>query len=144
MVSLDGEPVSGATVLFSPVAGGRSGFAETDGSGKFVGQTPIGSGKVKGLVPGEYRVAVVKLVDDNPPPPAEPEPPELGPDGSPPSREAIAKFEAEMRAVRNAPPRKPLRSLLPAAYRDARSSPLAITVERPLADVHLQLKAKKP
>ena len=58
-LTLDGQPLDGATVLFSPV--GEKGFAamaETDASGKFVATT---FAHADGAVPGRYVVTIKKF-----------------------------------------------------------------------------------
>lgn len=55
-VQLDGTPVVAAGVAFHPVAGGPLGAATTDADGRF----RIESANKPGLLPGEYRVTVVK------------------------------------------------------------------------------------
>jgi hypothetical protein len=56
-VTLDGSPVSGAVVAFTPVGGGRPATGTTDGSGKFT-LTTFDDGD--GALPGEHLVAVIK------------------------------------------------------------------------------------
>ncbi len=58
VVLLDGKPVEGAAVLFSPEAGGRPADGVTDKDGKFSLQT-FKSGD--GAVLGKYKVAVVGM-----------------------------------------------------------------------------------
>src|SRR5262245_36126649 len=60
-VSLDGKPLEGASLTFIPVGAdqGQGGVGSTDASGKYE-VTHFRTGK--GLEPGEYRVAVSKLV----------------------------------------------------------------------------------
>src|SRR5262245_58354700 len=63
-VTLDGNPVEGANVLFAPPAGSDdrrlASQATTDSGGKYHLQTHIGAGKYKsGIVPGKYEVTVV-------------------------------------------------------------------------------------
>lgn len=65
-VTLNGTPVDGATVLFSPDIGSSDGRlasqATTDGEGRFKLSTHVGGGKFKsGIVPGKYVVAISKL-----------------------------------------------------------------------------------
>lgn len=58
----NGEPLEGATVIFSPVSGGRSASALTEEGGKFALGTIDAS---DGATPGQYNVAVIKSeVDD--------------------------------------------------------------------------------
>lgn len=55
VVTLDGKPVQGAAVLFSPVAGGHPADGITDAQGKFT-LTTFAAGD--GALPGEHAVAV--------------------------------------------------------------------------------------
>jgi hypothetical protein len=66
IVTLNGMPVEGATVLFSPGVGTDdprlASQATTNSEGKYQLQTHIGGGKYKsGIVPGKYDVTVIKL-----------------------------------------------------------------------------------
>ncbi|WP_116344378.1 hypothetical protein [Blastopirellula marina] len=68
-VTLDDAPVEEAAVVFTPVEGGRSASGRTDVSG--VAQ--MGTARVgDGVFPGEYKIVIVKSIDDpSTPPPAE-------------------------------------------------------------------------
>lgn len=60
VVTMGGEPLAGATVMFNPVASGGSGaIALTDEQGRYK-LTTFDSGD--GAVAGEYRVAFVKTI----------------------------------------------------------------------------------
>lgn len=66
VVTLKGQPLSGATVAFRPVGAGRSCDAITDDAGHFELQTYLADGEAKsGVVPGEYQVTVIKLDEAN-------------------------------------------------------------------------------
>jgi hypothetical protein len=56
-VTLDGEPLAGATVVFQPVGEGQPATAQTDSDGNFQLVTLKGD---KGALPGEYKVLVSK------------------------------------------------------------------------------------
>jgi hypothetical protein len=58
VVLLDGKPVEGAAVLFTPDAGGRPADGATDKEGKFTLQT---FQPADGAVLGKYKVAVVGM-----------------------------------------------------------------------------------
>ncbi len=64
-VTLDGSPVDGATVCFSPEAGGRSSLAITDDAGKY--ELEFGAGEPGALV-GKHKVTITTFeegeVDD--------------------------------------------------------------------------------
>ena len=56
VITLDGKPVSDAGVMFCPTKNGMMAAATTDAMGKF----ELATGRRRGAVPGEYRVAVSK------------------------------------------------------------------------------------
>jgi hypothetical protein len=61
VVTLDGTPVEGASVVFAPVAPGEyPAFAMSDGNGKFELKAFEAKG---GAVPGSYKVQVSKTVE---------------------------------------------------------------------------------
>jgi hypothetical protein len=56
-ITYDGEPLSGATVVFSPDSGARMGNGGTDGQGRY----DIGTYEIDdGAILGKHRVAIVK------------------------------------------------------------------------------------
>ena len=62
VVTLDGEPLSGADILLIPQGTtlGQGGAGRTDASGRFSLKSP--DGKFEGVVQGGYRVVINKLV----------------------------------------------------------------------------------
>ena len=61
VVLLDGEPLEGATVIFSPQGSGRSANAMTNQLGEF----SLGTIEpADGVLPGEYQVAIIKSIVD--------------------------------------------------------------------------------
>lgn len=65
-VTLAGNPLEGANVVFNPAMGSDDGRlasqASTDASGRFELTTHVGGGKFKpGIVPGKYAVSITKL-----------------------------------------------------------------------------------
>lgn len=74
-ISLDGEPLEGATVIFFPDVehpGGENASGQTDATGTYQLTTSIGGqGAQPGAVPGRYRVMISKFVmpDGSPLPP---------------------------------------------------------------------------
>jgi hypothetical protein len=65
-VTLVGNPLEGANVVFNPAIGSDDGRlasqAMTDASGRFELTTHVGGGKFKpGIVPGKYAVSISKL-----------------------------------------------------------------------------------
>jgi hypothetical protein len=64
-ITMDGKPVDGANVIFHPIGTTTNTLASqatTNAEGRFELSTHIGQGKYKrGVVPGEYAVAVSKL-----------------------------------------------------------------------------------
>ncbi|MCC9605742.1 carboxypeptidase-like regulatory domain-containing protein [Blastopirellula sp. JC732] len=61
VVLLDGTPLEGATVIFSPIGDGRSANGMTDAEGAFSLGTIEPS---DGILPGEYQVAIIKSIVD--------------------------------------------------------------------------------
>lgn len=59
LMTLDGIAVEDAAITFMPAAGGRPGLASTDATGRFAIRE---AGMVDGLVPGRYRVVVLKAI----------------------------------------------------------------------------------
>ena len=71
-VTLDGEPVGGASITFTPKTQGQGdpGYGTTDDQGVYQLQTSQGKADA-GTTPGDYIVAIRKVeVDPNAPPPA--------------------------------------------------------------------------
>jgi hypothetical protein len=103
-VTLDGQPVGGATVTFSPVDGGDGlpavGVSQDDGSFKLTAVR--GGAPERGTMVGDYTVTFMKLTHT--PPGKEPPPPVAGP--------------------------MPVFRLLPQAYEEAATSGLRATVKR--------------
>ena len=58
IVTLNGEPVEGASLTFIPVAGGRPGSAITDAQGRYTIKTYQDA---PGAIIGEHKVAVIKI-----------------------------------------------------------------------------------
>lgn len=63
-VTLDGNPVEGASVNFLSDAGSITASGKTDAGGKFTLKTVIGSQSVDGAILGRHKVAVVKTESD--------------------------------------------------------------------------------
>jgi Carboxypeptidase regulatory-like domain len=57
-VKADGQPIEGATVIFSPNGGGRAASGITDAQGKYK-LTTVEAGD--GALPGSYKIAVTKF-----------------------------------------------------------------------------------
>jgi len=60
LVTLDGAPLAGATITFSPITEGAIAVGNSDVQGKFTLQTQQGA-VGKGTTEGEYTVTVVKI-----------------------------------------------------------------------------------
>lgn len=56
-VTLNGQPLAGATVTFSPTSAGRAASAMTDSQGRFTLNT---SNTISGVMPGSYAVGIAK------------------------------------------------------------------------------------
>lgn len=63
-VTLDGNPIEGASVNFLSVEGNITASGVTDASGKFTVKTIVGDQMVDGAVVGKHQVAVVKTESD--------------------------------------------------------------------------------
>jgi hypothetical protein len=60
VVMLDGLPLEGASVGFSPLAAGQPAFGKTDATGVFHMTTVRGGARDRGAVVGEYAVTITK------------------------------------------------------------------------------------
>jgi hypothetical protein len=124
IVTLDDQPVPGATVLFLPDSeGGRSASAMTDGEGNFQ-LTTYQEGD--GALPGKYRIMVTKTeAIDAPPAPIQPG-----------DEKSVVEHYRSLKSRRH---RKPQ---LPALYASEDTTPFRCTV--PPADrVILALSSKR-
>ena len=124
-VTLDGEPLAGATVMFIPVKeGGQPATGLTDANGKF--QLKTGNDKT-GALPGEYKVVVsvaeeMKFSGGDHPDPAE-----------------VGKL---MRAgARRKKTEIAKKSAVPVKYRSAGTTPFQETVP-PKGKISLELKSR--
>lgn len=112
-VTLDGQPVTDAGVLYVPVNQGPTARAVTDAQGRYVLKTNA----LDGTAPGKYRVAVMKENSGGV---------AVGADG-----------------LETAPGVKaPVKRVLPPIYADPNSSPLEITIEAERKDADLKLLSK--
>lgn len=112
-VTLDGEPVEGATVSFSPAEGGvRAAVGETDATGRYT-LTTMRSGD--GAMAGSFNVRVFKYEVE-----------EGTVATGPPPTEDQEYTDDYAGAAREATP--PPENLLPDRYADARGSGLSYTV----------------
>jgi len=92
VVALDSQPLSNAMVFFVPDGGknmGNGATGITDASGNFELVTVVGANKKPGVIPGNYRVSISRLV---------------GPDGTAVTPMADVA-PANMGAVESLPPR---------------------------------------
>ncbi len=123
VVTLNGEPVAGATVIL--VSGDAKGFGAsgtTDESGKFFVKTFFdATHEAKGAVEGDYQITVTKIEAA-----AAPEIPKT-------MEEQASKSNQMMKM-------QPPKSLLPTAYGKPSSSGLKVTVEAGLEPLQLELK----
>ena len=65
-VTLDGQPIEGASVSFLSEAGTTS-TGKTDASGKFTLKTFVGSQSVDGCPPGSHQVGITKTISEGGP-----------------------------------------------------------------------------
>ena len=120
-VTLDGKPLSGATVSFVPditVEGGRMAMAITDANGAYelvTGVPSLPPEESKGVLPGEYTVAISRIAM---------------PDGKP-MPEGITE-EADFLA-------KGAIQFVPEKYTDPNTSTLKATVAPPKAENNFEL-----
>ena len=116
-VLLDGEPVTGADVGFSPVAGGLVAYGRTDSAGKFRLTTSQGGKRLGGAPVGDYAVTVVKWRNRLE---------ELGPQPDPSNGSAAGKWQAEADRLNSLPPDY----IVPKSYGEKTASPLKATVKK--------------
>ena len=120
-VTLNGEPLSGATVIFAPgisVEGGRMATAVTDESGAYelITRVPgMSEEQTKGALPGEYVVSLSLIAM---------------PDGAPFPEGLTDEGEAISKGAKQ---------LVPAKYTDMSTSTLKATVASPKAENDFKL-----
>lgn len=61
VVTLDGDPIEGARVVFASKAGGTPAYGVTDKSGRYRITALQGGGTGKGTTQGEYLIAITKI-----------------------------------------------------------------------------------
>lgn len=127
-VTLDGAPIKGATVTFSPVEGGGGkaavGIADADGQFKLA---DMGSG-AEGAVAGEYEVGVLWF---------KPSADSSNATGESGGGATPEKDDAKSRSGVSGP-----ESLLPVAYQDPKSSGLKATVVKGKNEFNFELDSK--
>lgn len=119
IITLDGQPLEGATVNFSPKTAGQGSpsYGVTDAKGEYKLQTLLGNPDA-GTTPGEYVVTVIKLEKSNTPPPALD-----GPSGPPPK---VTKPK----------------SLIPELYGAGKTTPFSATVKSGANECNFELQSK--
>lgn len=116
VVLLEGEPVDGATVGFSPIEGGLPAFGRTDAKGVFKLTTVRGGGQGKGAMTGSYAVTVKKWRDWSI---------ELGPEPDRADTAAHGAWQKKSDELSNLPPDY----IVPKAYGEKATSGLKATVK---------------
>ena len=116
VVLLDGEPVEGATVGFSPIEAGMPAFGRTDAKGIFKLTTVRGGGQGKGAMTGSYAVTVKKWRDWSI---------ELGPEPDRADTAAHATWQKKSDELSDLPPDY----IVPKAYGEKSTSGLKATVK---------------
>jgi len=112
-VTLDGQAVAEAGVLFVPVEKGPTARAVTDSQGRY----RLKTNELDGAAPGKYQVAVMK--------------------------ESASGVGVGADGLETAPGIKPtVKRQLPAIYADPNTSPLEITIEAERSDADLKLLSK--
>ena len=116
-VLLDGEPIEGCDVGFSPLTVGLSAYGRTNAAGLFRLTTVRGGRPLGGAQIGDYAVTVVKWrnrLDD------------LGPKPDPADAAASARWQVEADRLMSLP----ADYIVPKAYGDKATSPLRATVRK--------------
>ncbi len=120
-VTVNGNPIAGASVTFSPdisVTGGRHAMAVTDADGNYemITLVPgVSQNKCKGVLPGEYVVSISRIAL---------------PDGTQLPDDVTDEGEALARGAKQ---------LVPARYTNPGSSTLKVTIAPPEAENHFDL-----
>lgn len=120
VVKYNGAPVDGATVIFSPIAGGRPATGITDAQGHYDLST---FGDKDGAVPGEFKVTVQKTKTE----------------GETPTNLTYEQIN-EMQVRGEQVPGPVTKNLLPEKYLSPISTDLNASVKSGTNDVPLELK----
>lgn len=125
-VALDGEPVEGASVIFSPIGGGRPATGQTDAEGNFQLST---YGSSDGALIAEHEVAVVKVEESRT------------------AKAYIPEGEEPPEDIRDAPSGDlgtggRVKYLVPMKYAIGKTSGIKLQVERGMEPVTLELSSK--
>jgi len=126
VVTLDGKPIEGVAVTFTPVVSGAGiqAFGTTQADGSYALSAFRGAKPGTGTIVGEYRVTCTKIIGGDLP--AEVTPP---PDDAPAAEhEAWRKEEAKRERTKPTP----LEYLIPKAYGDSQTSGLKVTIQKGL------------
>ena len=126
----DGKPVSGAHLRFVPTSGTQEALGQTDKDGEF---TLVSAGGASGVMPGDYKVVVIKM-------PAAGVVPELK--GDPTNPDDIKKAvqgQFEKQGQGKVPPK--IVDPIPPVYASDTTTPLTAKVEK--ANQRIELKIKK-
>jgi hypothetical protein len=126
VVTLDGKPIDGVAVTFTPAAGeqGIQAFGTTQADGSYTLSAFRGARPGSGTVIGDYLVSCTKTIGGDlplevPPPPD---------DATAADHEAWRREEAKRRRT----PPTPIQYLVPKAYGDSQTSGLRATVKKGL------------
>lgn len=129
VVTLDGQPVAGATVTFTPVQDGAGAPATgtSDSAGKYtltaVGNKAAGAQAGAGTLPGEYYVGVLK--DEMP-------------------QEPGSGDEGYKLPSSDTPPTSPtITHVVPQQYNNPQTSGIKVTVKSGKNDIPIELKSSK-
>lgn len=124
-VTLDGKPIEGVAVTFTPASGrGIQAFGTTQADGSYSLSAFRGAKPGSGTVVGVYRVTCTKIIGGDTPAEVPPPPDEA------PAAEHEAWRQEESKRQRTKP--TPLEYLIPKAYGDSQTSGLKVTIQKGL------------
>ncbi len=123
-VTMDGKPVDGAQITFTPKAGNPSNeaYGQTDASGKYTLRGLIG-GEKAGVLAGEYKVTIIKRISVD----SGKKTPDLYPDEKGNTKMVSVMVEKDM---------------LPIIYGDLEKTPLSASVADANAVIDFKLDSK--
>lgn len=125
-VTLDGEPVEGASVIFAPIGGGRPATGQTDAQGNFQLST---FGSADGAMIAEHEVSVVKVEESS-------AAQAYVPEGEEPPEDQRDALSGDLGTGGR------VKYLVPLKYATGKTSGIKLQVERAMEPVTLELSSK--